>query len=966
MSGLFNFFIFLVLIPSVLFAQNAPADFVNPFIGTGGHGHTFPGATVPFGMVQLSPDTRIDGSWDGCSGYHYSDSVMYGFSHTHLSGTGVSDYGDFLIAPMSGAFSFDPKTYSSKFLHINESASAGYYNVLLDDDKIKVELTSTARVGFHKYIFTRGGMANLVLDLEHRDKLPKGEIKVVDNRTVNIYRQSEAWARDQRLYAVMMFSKPFADTSILQNRKAAFVFNMKSDEPLFVKVALSAVDYEGAMKNMKVEADTWDFEKIKSDARAAWNRELGKIEVKTDDKTRQTVFYTALYHCFIHPNIYSDVDGRYRGRDMRIHTAEGFSYYTVFSLWDTFRAWHPLMNIIDKKRSTDFIRTFLKQYELGGLLPVWELSSNETECMIGYHAAAAIADAVVTGNWNFDLLTALEAMKKSAESVQRFGLGAYMENGFLSVEDENESVSKTLEYAFDDWCIAQVAKVAERKEDYETYMHRSQCWKNIFDKSTRFMRPKQNGGWLSNFDPFRVDNNFTEANSWQYTFFVPHDISGLIEWMGGKENFEKKLDELFEASSKTTGREQADITGLIGQYAHGNEPSHHIAYLYNYIGKPWKTQEKVRQIMNDFYKNSPDGLIGNEDCGQMSAWYVMSAMGFYSVTPASGLYATSVPEFDEIKMHLENGNTFIIKTNNRNEKNKYISSATLRGQPYFNSYFHHNDILAGGEMVYELSDTINENFGTRYRCFPVAENTGKKIVPVPVIVSESMTFKNKMKVSLEAVQPEMKLYYMLSGPFEKPAKMFYENPFEIDTTTTVIAYAENEKGEASHHAKAVFYKMPHPDWKIKIFSEYNSQYTAGGDEGLIDGLRGDVNWRKGRWQGYQGQDFECTIDLGKITEVKKFSIGFLQDMRSWILMPLRVEFEISTDGKNFKNILTVENELDARDDKVQIKDFSGTIPKQKAQFVKVKAKNSGKLPEWHAGYPYNGEAFIFVDEIAIE
>ena len=608
-----NFLLSLFFFVNLAWSQDY-AKHVNPFIGTGGHGHTFPGATTPYGMVQLSPDTRIDGSWDGCSGYHYSDSIIYGFSHTHLNGTGVSDYGDILLMPTMGEPSFDNKSYSSTFSHANEKASAGFYSVTLDKHHIDVRLTTSTRVGFHEYTFNKAGQANIILDLHHRDKLLDGKIRVIDNKTIEILRRSEAWAQDQYVYARIEFNVPLemikaiASSEYLGNiTKASFSKKVKKGEKILVKVALSPTSYEGAKLNSS-EIKHWDFDKVHKDAIAAWNKELSKIEVSSDDKDKLAIFYTALYHTMMQPNIAQDLDGKYRGRDNQIHQAEGFDYYTVFSLWDTFRGAHPLYTLIDKKRTSDYINTFIKQYEQGGRLPVWELASNETDCMIGYHSVSVIADAMVKGIEGFDYEKAFEASKASAMR-DVLGLEAYKKNGFISIDDDHESVSKTVEYAYDDWCIAQMAMLLDKKEDYHYFMKRSQNWKNLFDWETGFIRPKKNGGWDKPFDPREVNNNFTEGNAWQYTFFVPQDIQGMIQAYGGKEKFEDKLDAMFNSESKTTGREQVDVTGLIGQYAHGNEPSHHMAYLYNYIGKPEKTNEKVKYILDNFYKNAPDGLI---------------------------------------------------------------------------------------------------------------------------------------------------------------------------------------------------------------------------------------------------------------------------------------------------------------------------------------------------------------------
>jgi predicted alpha-1,2-mannosidase len=922
-------FLFIAALLSVgAFSQkNNYAQYVNPFIGTGGHGHTFPGATVPFGMVQLSPDTRIDGSWDGCGGYHYSDTVIYGFSHTHLNGVGVSDFGDIMLMPTMGEPSFDNKIYSSTFSHSNEKATAAFYSVKLDKHNIDVRLTASTRVGFHEYTFNKNGHANIILDLNHRDKLLQGEVVIIDDKTVGILRRSEAWARDQYVYARLEFNVPMKFTGTNGKHKPQNIFtgeelalsfskDVKKGEKILVKVSLSPTSHEGAKLNMS-EIKHWDFEKVKTAAEALWNKELSKIEVASTDKAKLAIFYTALYHTMMQPNIAEDIDGKYRGRDNKIHVADTFDYYTVFSLWDTFRGAHPLYTLIDKKRTSDYINTFIKQYEQGGRLPVWELASNETDCMIGYHSVSVIADAMVKGIKGFDYEKAFEAAKHSA-MLDHLGLDAYKKNGFISIDDEHESVSKTLEYAYDDWCIAQMAQILNKKDDYQYFMKRSQSWKNVFDWETGFMRPKKNGGWDKPFEPREVNNNFTEGNSWQYSFFVPQDIPGMIEAYGGKAKFEAKLDEMFAASSETTGREQADITGLIGQYAHGNEPSHHMAYLYNYIGKPEKTKEKIHYILNEFYKNTPDGLIGNEDCGQMSAWYVLSSMGIYNVTPGSNTWQTTEPYFTNIKVNLEDGTS-------KNPAKDGISEKIAIGKDG------------------KLAKMFRFDF----------------ITPVPVIQAESKAFKDKLKVEVHS-NLKNKLYYSFTN---KDDFKEYMQPFEINETTTLFAFSTNSNGEKSNVISATFYKKPN-DYAIDIKSKYSAQYHAGGPGGLLDGVLGNENWRKGDWQGYQGQDFEAVIDLKKEQKVAQVSARFLQDTRAWIVMPAKVEYYVSSDNKNFQLAGTVNNTFDAKDYDTKIIAFDGKIKETNARYIKVKAYNFGKLPEWHQGS--GGDAYIFIDEITVK
>lgn len=937
-----NFLFILLLSSSSLFAQDF-AKHVNPFIGTGGHGHTFPGATLPYGMVQLSPDTRIDGSWDGCSGYHYSDSAIYGFSHTHLNGTGVSDYGDIMLMPTLGEPSFDNKVYSSSFSHANEKASAGFYSVKLDKHDIDVRLTTSTRVGFHEYTFNKAGQANIILDLNHRDKLLEGRIRVIDDKTIEVLRRSEAWATNQYVYARIEFNVPMkinkekinykSEGKVYEGVELALSFSkkVKKGEKILVKVSLSPTGYEGAKLNSS-EIKHWDFEKVHQDAVQLWNKELSKIEVTSNDKDKLAIFYTALYHTMMQPNIAQDIDGKYRGRDNQIHQAEGFDYYTVFSLWDTFRAAHPLYTLIDKKRTSDYINTFIKQYEQGGRLPVWELASNETDCMIGYHSVSVIADAMVKGIKGFDYEKAFEASKASAMR-DVLGLEAYKKSGFISIDDDHESVSKTVEYAYDDWCIAQMAQLLGKQEDYQYFMKRSQNWKNLFDWEAGFIRPKKNGGWDKPFDPREVNNNFTEGNAWQYTFFVPQDIQGMIDAYGGPEKFEAKLDKMFNSESKTTGREQVDVTGLIGQYAHGNEPSHHMAYLYNYVGKPEKTNEKVKYILDNFYTNTPDGLIGNEDCGQMSAWYVLSSMGIYSVTPGDAiLWSTVKPSFEKIKVTIEN-------------EEKIINES-------FKNVFSDFGFEKEGDEVFELS----------YDPLVYYE-----ITPVPVIEAESKSFKDKLRIEIQAKNKEDLIKYFV---FSKDTSMVfipykkYDEPFLIDKTSHVIAFVENNNSK-SDVVSASFFKKPN-DYTIAIKSKYNPQYHAGGPDALLDGINGNENWRKGEWHGYQNQDFEAVIDLQKEIQVSELSANFLQDTRAWILMPTQVEFYVSNDNQNFTKVATVENKVDAKDYEVQLQKLTAKVS-TKARYIKVIARNFGALPEWHQGYGYNdGNAFIFIDEIEIK
>lgn len=966
--------IFLIVLSLKISAQDL-TKYVNPFIGTGGHGHNFPGASLPFGMVQLSPDTRLSG-WDGCGGYHYSDSVIYGFSHTHLSGTGVPDYCDVLLMPTVGEIKFINKEYCSGFSHKNESASPGYYSVMLEKYNIFAELTASKRAGFHRYRFPESNSSNIILDLVHRDEVLESSIQIIGSDEVRGLRRSKYWAKNQYVYFVIKFSKPFKKFFIQDKDnitsnfkeangnflKASFSFDTKKDEEIMVKVGISAVSSDGAMENLKAEIPNWNFEEIRENANKQWNKELGKILVEGGSEENKTIFYSALYHCLLVPNLYMDVDGSYRGMDKNIHKAEGYDNYTVFSLWDTYRAEHPLLTIIDQKRTTDFIKTFLSQYEYGGLLPVWELSANETFCMIGYHSVPVIVDAYIKGIKDFDILKAYDAMKHSSET-NLYGLESYRNLGYVNQDVEHESVSKTLEYGYDDWCISQMSKMLGNKEGFKTYIRRAQSYKNVFDPSTGFMRGKTNGEWYYPFDPSEVNNKYTEANAWQYTFYVPQDVRGLANFMGGKKEFEQKLDELFTADSKMTGMDLTDITGMIGQYAHGNEPSHHMAYLYNYVGVPHKTQFYVRKILTDFYKNDPDGLIGNEDCGQMSAWYVLSAMGFYPACPGQLMYTIGTPIFDKVTINLENGNQFIIKAENISDRNYYIQSATLNGKDYTKCYLSHNVIMNGGELSFRMGSEANKKWGSSDTDVPISSINDELINPVPYIVADSKTFKKYQYIMLKSIDPESKVYYTLDSTEPNMNSSIYVKPIKIEKTTIVKAFSYNKDFGRSKTIEGKFIELPEGR-SIKLISKYSPQYTAGGDDALIDLQFGVKNWRLGQWQGYQGVDFEAIIDLGEVQFVKNVSPNFLQDVRSWICFPTEVQFQFSENGLEYNYGGVTPNEQDIKESKkVEIRSFTCNINKR-TRFIRIKAFNFGKIPEWHEGA--GDPAWLFIDEIIIE
>jgi predicted alpha-1,2-mannosidase len=766
-----------------ILAQRSPnyVQYVDPLIGTQKMGHTYPGATVPFGSVQLSPDTdqqphNINGKYNPdaykyCAGYQYDDREIVGFSHTHFSGTGHSDLGDFLVMPTVGPLQLEPgkkgdpaSGFRSAFSHKNETAEAGYYKVLLEDHNIWAEMTATTRVGFHQYTFPASSDSHIILDLMHgiynyEDKNVWTFVRVENDHTIVGYRQTNGWARTRTVYFAMQFSKPFKSYGFRnfgkedyrgfwrkfdQTRnfpeaagkqiRAYFDFDTLKDEKIRIKFALSPVSTEGAMANLKTEIPHWDFERVKREAQASWNRELSRIEATTLDRGEMVNFYTALYHAFLAPTVYMDTDGQYRGIDQNVHRAtsrgisgpptangpakagtQNFTNYTTFSLWDTYRALHPLLNIIQPARNRDMIRSMQAHYDqsVHKMLPVWSHYANENWCMIGYHSVSVIADAIVTDNLTGpEALKALEASAQTARTKYYDGLEHYIKLGYVPEDKNSSSVSKTLEYAYDDWAIAQAAKTLGRTALYDEFIKRSENWRNVYDKASGFMRPRMSDGkFREKFDVLSThDQGFIEGNAWNYSLYVPHDPAAMIELRGGKRKFAEHLDELFTMHLPDEFfADTEDITreGIIGNYVHGNEPAHHAAYLYNWTDQPWKTQERVRMILKLQYKPTPDGLGGNDDCGQMSAWYLFTALGFYPVAPGSGQYALGSPIVKTAKLNLENGKVLSIEARNQSENNVYVNDVEVNGKALNRKYITFNELANGGKVVFHMSQNPN-------------------------------------------------------------------------------------------------------------------------------------------------------------------------------------------------------------------------------------------------------------------
>ena len=724
---------------------NDYTQYVNVFIGTGGHGHTYPGAVVPHGAIQPSPDTRIYG-WDACSGYYYNDSTINGFSHTHLSGTGCCDLGDVLIMPTVGEQDItqeeergQTKAYASAFSHEREKAEPGYYSVMLDRYGIKAEITSTTRGAIHRWTFPKTEDAGVIVDLDYSldDQTNIGmQLEVISDTEVVGHKMTKFWAFDQYINFYAKFSKPFTYTIVddtvtvgdkqKPRRKALLKFaGTEEGEVIYAKVGISAVDIDGAKNNVLSEIPEWDFDGVKAAAHQRWSEYLAKIDIETGDADHRAIFYTALYHAGLQPYTFTDADGRYYGMDMKVHQGDAEKpVYTIFSTWDTFRALHPLQTIIAPEFNGELVKSLLLKAREGGILPMWELCSNYTGCMIGYHSVPIIADAYIKGYRDIDINEAYKAMRRTAEydttgiiapkavAAILMNQAKYWKNkvGYVPCDKDNEAVAKALEFAYNDWCIAQIAKEVGDTAGVALYENFAKAYKIYYDPEVGYMRGKDSEGkWRTPFDPARSthrSDDYCEGNAWQWSWFVPHDPEGLMDLVGGKDVFLSKLDALFAASSEITGESaSADISGLIGQYAHGNEPSHHIIHFYNYAGQPWKTQELIDQVLYTLYFNNDNGLSGNEDCGQMSAWYILNAMGFYQVCPGKPVYSIGRPLYDKVTINLTNGKKFVIEAINNSRENKYIQSMELNGKALTEPFFTHDDIMQGGKLVFTMGNT---------------------------------------------------------------------------------------------------------------------------------------------------------------------------------------------------------------------------------------------------------------------
>lgn len=777
-------------------ADRTPADYVDPFIGTGFHGHTYPGATTPFGMVQLSPDTR-SGNWDACAGYHYSDRTLDGFSHTHLSGTGCADLADLLFRPLTGKTAEGdtfPDIRPAVFSHDDETASCGYYKVRLKEEGILVELTAMPRTGVHRYTFEKEGPRRVLIDMMHTitsENVKKHEIAQVSENEIAGMRLTDGWVDNQHLYFSAYFSAPVVEVQNEDDARMLVTFS-PDIKTLTVVVGISAVSVENARENRRTEVPEPDFDRVKAEAEELWKEALGDIRiVKGGDEDQLRTFYTAQYHAKTTPNLMSDVNGEYRRSNGEVaRLPEGEKYYSTFSIWDTFRAWHPLQTLVDTAFVSRMIRSLLEMYDATGELPIWPLSSGETGCMIGYHSASIIADAYMKGIRGFDAEHALEAMVRSSR-INRKGSDYYAEYGFIPANIRRESVSCLLEFAYDDWAIARMAGEMGRQDIRETYSRRAQNYVNVYDGATGFFRGRNlDGLWSAPFVDWRAGRDYTEASPWQYRFFVPHDVYGMIQLFGGREAFTARLDSLFTRQMPEEDLGVGDITGLIGQYAHGNEPSHHMAYLYNWAGQPWKTQRITRHVLETMYKPTPEGILGNEDCGQMSAWYILSALGFYSVCPGSNEFVLTTPLFDRTELRLANGKTLSIVADNPAE-NRYIKAVRLNGKSIDRTFLTYDEIMAGGELAFELTRKPDPEWGTAAEAAPYSQTTGP-VASIPYCSQNLSLFTKPEKAVLGSMTEGASIHYTLDGTEPTEASPLYTEPILIDRSLPLKAKAFKE------------------------------------------------------------------------------------------------------------------------------------------------------------------------------
>ena len=977
-------------------------DLADPMIGTDGIGHTFPGAVYPFGMVQLSPSNDYKG-WNWSSGYHYSDTVLKGFAHTHFSGAGLSGLGDIFIMPMGDVGYLEPGTeenpetgYRSRFSHDNETAKPGYYSVLLEDDDVLAELTASPRVGFHRYTFS-GDKGHVVIDPTHNiaETLFETHLEVVSDNVLRGYKHSDGEGGKRTVYFYAWFSQPFesavlaeedkpvegASSLTAQRSKALLGFDVDADAPLEVRIALSHTSLENAELNFNAEAAATSFDMAHAAARAEWSDKLCRIETKGLEEDDEIVFSTALYHSFIHPTLHSDVNGDYWLAGEKRHS--DVVQYTHWSTWDTFRALHPLYTIVDQEANTAFVNSLITRETEAGLgLPVWEAMGHDNVCMIGYNPASVVSDAVIKHPDGINGQDALASVLAAAALTDRHspnygenGIEEYSKLGFVPAEIAS-SVTKTTEYNYYDWTIAALADSVGAEEEAQKFTHRSLSYRELFDEETGYLLPRSDAGGLESLDMTRWEpliGNYVSGNIWAYSLFLPHDIQGLIALHGGHEQFEAFLDQIIADESEIVGASHVDISGFIGKYGHGDEPSHHIPYLYAHTGAPWKTQALTRRVMNDFYSAEPDGLVNNEDLGQMSAWYVFSALGFYPVTPGLPIYTFGSPNVDQATIHLENGNTFEIQANNQSEENVYVQSVSLNGSPIDRPYIKHEEIMQGGKLVYEMGASPNKEWASSLDRLPPngvpidAEYVAPKVTLAPRSPSPRF-FSGSTEVVLTSATPGAQIKYTLDGQDPLAEGAVYDGPIVLEDRASLRAVATLDGYAPSEELEGKFYKSilfaGGPQASIDVAVTPPSDYGYGLEDGsqLIDQTTGSIFFNDNTWTGFLEGGMDATIDLGEELQVSSVELNSLVDTRVWVFPPESVRVSISQDGESWSEVGATEVEVPSGHAKY-IAPFSFEWSSRPVRYLRVEAKNPDALPRWHAGA--GKTPFLFIDEIIV-
>lgn len=973
---------------SVTSAEKLLLQKVDPMIGTDGIGHTFPGATTPFGLVQLSPSTDFKG-WNWCSGYHYSDTVLKGFAHTHVSGAGLAGLGDILMMPTSGDVQLlpgsddDPDSgYRSRFSHERESASPGYYQVLLDDYNIDVELTASARVGFHRYRFNDGGRGNVIFDPTHNimESVTASKLEIVSDQVVRGFKQSSGEGGDRTVYFYAHCSKPFvaSDISTENSLSAGSVsFDTYKGESIEIKVGISHVSAEGAEANYKMEASKISFDEALDCAKDLWIDKLSKIEFKGYSESQNRVFYTALYHSFISPNLISDVTGEYKVEGVKYHSDE--LQYSTFSTWDTYRALNPLFSIIEHRSTADFVNSLVKRHSLHKVeLPVWELVGHDNICMIGYNAVAPMAEAVLKNIDGIDNQSVLDAVVAASNDLTKHspnydvnGMEEYLLLNYVP-GDINCSVSKTVEQNYYDWSIAKVAEKLGDSDLAAQYYRRSLGYRKLYNPETQYLSPKfRTGKWrgMSSSSWNDYVGNYVSGNIWGYSAYVPHDTEGWIKLLGGEDRLAEWLDKVIADTTKIGGDQHLDISGFIGKYGHGDEPSQHIPYLYNFAKQPWKTQYLVRQVMDQLYSDSPDGLINNEDLGQMSAWYIFSSLGFYPVNPSSGDYIIGSPLVDRATINLENGKTFKIRTENNSSSNRYIQSVKFNGTAYPYSYITHDMIMEGGDLLVVMGSKPNKSWGSDSNYTPRSLTTSEgedSVIPfTPYDQISGYTFEQSHEVDLNCLTNDAVIYYTLDGTVPSEKSSVYRSPILLDKSTLVKAVAITEEKNKSFIFEQNYYKAKKIDLDINSvkFSEYPHSFGETDGSMLFDGEVGSLHFGDGKWSGWKKDTVTISIDLGEELSISGVNLGYLNHNKVWIFQPKSITVIIPQEGEDYissKDILLSKSMEGSRLNRREYFSFKDIV----SRYVTVQVICHNKIPSWHAAA--GEKPLLFLDELMIE